>query len=193
MIILYSRKTQLVLLAFWLVGMTFAYVQITGDKFMWLMKASEKIVDHRQEVRLGQALEPPPPVPAARPVGDPELNRCLAVRVSQSTGEQTDTLIVELDYIAAQTGGFTIEKARGYYLDDEPTYVVALGAPWTSDIGNASFPVAMPQAAKLNLIVSKSRNLRLLAHTRSMNISRGAKYHITPTDAGIRVEIRLAR
>ena len=197
MIILYSRKAQLVLLLCWLAGMTFAYVRITGEHPPLLMKVSEKIVDRVQEARIGQATAlsvpapQPAPIHATPPAADPELNRCLAMRVGQGTGDRADTLIVELDYVAAQKEGFTIPKARGYYLDDEAAYVVALGAPWTSDIGNASFPGAMPQVTKLNLIVSKTRNLRVLVHTKSMSVSRGAKSHITPTDTGIRVEIRL--
>ena len=198
MIILYSRKAQLVLLLCWLAGMTFAYVRITDDHPL-LVKVSEKIVDRAQEARVGRPpapsvpAAPPAPVHAARPAADPELNRCLAMRVGQGTGDRADTLILELDYVAAQKEGFTIAKARGYYLDDEAAYVVALGAPWTSDIGNASFPGAMPQVTKLDLIVSKTRNLRVLIHTKSMSVSRGAKSHITPTDTGIRVEIGLPR
>ena len=196
MIIPYSRQAQFVLLACWIVGMTFAYVRITGESPHWLMRAGEKIVE-KQEARLGRMPEPIVPAPqplavqAARPAADPELNRCLAVRVRQGAGEREDALILELDYVAAQKEGFAVEKARGYYLDDEPTFVVALGAPWTSDMGNASFPVAMPQVAKVSLIVSKSRNLRLLVHTKSMSVSRGAKSYTTPTDTGMRVEIRL--
>jgi len=197
MIILYSRKAQLVLLACWFVGMTFAYVQITGERPHWLMKVSERVVDRNQAAQIGQAPEllvpatQPAPVHAAQPAADPELNRCLAMRVNPGNGDQADTLIVELDYVAAQTRGFTIDKASGYYLDDEPTFVVALGTPWTSDIGNASFPVTMPHITKVNLIVSKSRNLRLLVHTKSIGASRAAKAHTTPTNTGIRVAIRL--
>jgi hypothetical protein len=198
MICLYSRKLQLVMLLCWFVGMTFMYVQITGERPLWLIKASKKIVEHSQEARLGQVELPAPvdlpaPVRALRPPADPELNRCLAMRVNTGTGEHANTLHVELDYVAAQTKGFTIEKARGYYLTGEPTDVVALGEPWTSDIGNASFTVAMPQATKLNLIVSKSRNLRLLVHTRSIPVALGAKFHISPTDTGIRLDIQMPR
>lgn len=199
MIFLYSRKSQLALLVCWLIGMTVMYVQIIGERPLWLAKASERIVDREQRARLGHVPvlpEPaavPVPAPPSRPVADPVLNRCLAMRTEQGAGEQGDTLVVELDYVAAQTKGFAIEKARGYYLEDAPTFVVALGEPWTSDIGNASFPGAMPQMTGMELIVSKSRHLRLLVHTRSMRVARGANVHITPTDAGMRAEIRLPR
>lgn len=198
MIFLYSRKSQLVLLLCWLIGMTVMYVQITGERPLWLAKASERIVDHAQKARLGRVpdIEPavpqapaPPPLPAA----DPVLNRCLAMRTNQSMDEQADTLAVDLDYIAAQKKGFSLEKAHGYYLEDAPTFVVAFGEPWISDIGHASFPGAMQQVTGLELIVSKSKHLRLLVHTRSMRIARGAKFHISPTETGLRVEIRLPR
>lgn len=205
MIILYSRKSQLVLLLCWFIGLTFAYVRLTGEP----VKTGERLVDHRQEARLGQEPRPLvpalPPVPAEpepnqepeplveRPAADPELNRCLAMLIDQSFDDGGDTLILELDYVAAQKEGFTIEKAHGYYLADEPTFVVALGAPWISDIENPSFPVTMPQVTKLDLIVSKSRNLRLRVHAKSMSVARGAKAHITSTETGIRIEIQLPR
>jgi hypothetical protein len=207
MIILYSRKAQLVLLLCWLAGMTYVYARITGEH-PFRLHDNEQIAAPAQEARLGQVpelsvppepverselAEQPVPVHVVQPAPDPELNRGLALRVSLDIGEHTDMLIVELDYIAAYKGGFTIEKARSYYLADAPTFVVALGAPWVSDIENTSFPGIMPQVTRLNLILSESRNLRLLVHTTSMSIARGAKSHITSTDTGIRMEIQLPR
>jgi hypothetical protein len=205
MIFLYSRKSQCVLLLCWLIGMIFMYVQLSGTRQHRPVEVDERAVDSGQKVRLGEAPElpvqeapparetlPVPPSPA-RPAADPELNRCLALRVEQGTGGHEDTLTLELDYVAAQTKGFSIEKARSYYLEDEAAFVVALGEPWISDVGNLSFPGTMPQVTGLKLIVSKSRNLRLLVHTRSMNIAREAKLQLSPTDTGIRAEIRLRR
>ena len=198
MIVLYSRKSQFVLLLCWLIGMSYVYVQITGERPLWLAKAGEGVLDRPQQARLGQMPELPEPAPPsepepAQPVADPTLNRGLALRVNQGVGEQTDTLILELDYVAAQTDGFTIEKVRSYYLADSPTFVVALGAPWASDIENTSFSNLMPQVTRLNLIVSESQNLRLLVHTRSMSIAQGARLRTSSTDTGIRAEIRLPR
>ena len=201
MIFLYSRKMQFALLLCWLVGMAVMYVQITGERPHWLRATSERIVAQTQKAQLGQvpALpEPPPPPPPVatapqRPPADPVLNRCLALRLDQQAGTDADTLVLEFDYLAAQTKGFTLDKARGYYLEDAPTFVVALGEPWVSDIGNASFTGSVAQLARLELIVSKSRNLRLLVHTRGMATAKGAKFHLTPTATGLRAEIRLPR
>lgn len=206
---IYSRKSQFVLLLCWLLSMTVMYVRTTGKHALWLVKADELIVDRAQKARLGPVPEmpvpatppvptmtpPPPPVPdpAPRPAADPSLNRCLAVRVNQDTDNNADILKVELDYVAAQTKGFTFKTAHGYCLVDAPVFVVELGEPWTSDIGNASFPGTMPQITGLDLIVSKSRHLRLLVRTRSMRIAQDAKLHISPTDTGMRAEIRLPR
>jgi hypothetical protein len=195
MIFLYSRKLQFVLLLCWLAGMTAMYVQITGERPLWLAKASERIVERGQKARLGHMPEmsAPVPQPAPVPAADPKLNRCLELRLDQITGEHADTLTLEVDYVAALTKGFSIDKAHGYYLKDAPTFVIEMGEPWVSDIGNASFPGTLPQVANLELIVSKSRHLRLLVHTRSMRIASGAKLRVSPTEAGIRAEIHLPR
>lgn len=196
MIFLYSRKSQLVLLLFWLIGMTIMYVQITGERPFWLVKATERITERREKARLGQAPVLPAanaaaPAPAASPARDPILNRCLELRVEQGVDGHPDTLVMEVDFVPALNKGFTVEKARGYYLEDAPTYVVTLGEPWTSTIGAPLIPGAMPQVASVNMIVSKSRHLRLLVHTKAMRIARGAKLHVSPTDKGIRVEVQL--
>ena len=192
MIIFYSRKWQLLLLLCWCLGMAFMYGQITGERPPWIAEAFEKVPAGGEKARLGMM----PEIPAQdhpHPAADAHLNRCLALRVVKSASEQADTLVVEMDYIAAQPKGFIIEEARDYYLSDEPTYVVAFGEPWTSDIANASFPVSMPQVTGLNLIVSKSRHLRLLVHTRAMREAMGAKLHISPTGTGLKAVIRFPR
>jgi hypothetical protein len=219
MIFLYSRKSQFMLLLCWLIGMTVTYVQITGERPLWLVKAADlwrvkagelwlgKAGDdppgHDRRAQLGQVpatpapaapaapAAPPAPAGAPRPAADPLLNRCLAMRVDHVTGERADTLIVEVDYVAAQRRGFAPEKARGYYLKDAPVFVIALGEPWTSDIGDASFPSPLPQISGLKLTVANARHLNLLIHTRSMRIARGTELHIAPTSAGIRAEVRL--
>lgn len=199
MIFLYSRKSQLFLLLLWLAAMAILYAQTTGERPHWLTKASERILHNEQQrVQLGRepvlpATTKPAPVQPARPEADPTLNRCLEWRVKQSADGRTDTLLVELDYVAARENGFSIEKAHGYYLKDAPAYVVAFGGPWTSDIRSSSIPGTIPQVANLNLSVSKSRQLRLIIHTRSMNAARGAKLRVSPTDAGMLAEIRLPR
>jgi hypothetical protein len=201
MIFLYSRKVQLVLLLCWFAGMTAMYVQITGERPFWLVKAFELTAERgRQKARLGQAPELPAPVqqpapaPVARPAPDPKLNRCLALRVSQGAGEDTDTLILELDYVAARTKGFKIDAARSYYLKDVPVFVVELGRPWISDIGDASFPIDMPQAVGVELIVFKSGYLRLLVRTKAMHIaSAGKLLRVAPTDTGLRAEVEFPR
>lgn len=201
MIFLYSRKLQLVLLLFWCIGVTVLYIHTTGERPLWLAKASERIVQRDQKARIGQTPElpapesPPAPVPAPvkQPEADPVLNRCLAMRVDQNAGDHADMLTVELDYVAAREKGFTVEKAYSYYLEDAPTFVVELGEPWTSDVGNAPVPGTVPQATHLNLIVSKSRHLRLLVHTPSMRVAKNAKLAASPTETGIRMEIQLPR
>ena len=104
-----------------------------------------------------------------------------------------DTLILEVHYLAATNKGFTHQKAHGYYLDGSPTFVLALGEPWTSDIGTPSFQGSLSQLVKVEMIVSKSKNLRLLVHTRAMPVARGARYQVVPTATGIRAEVRLPR
>ena len=107
MIFLYSRKSQFVLLLCWLIGMAVMYAQVTGERPLWLVKAEERVADGNQKVRLGHVPElrvqaaAPSPAPAPQPAPDPVLNRCLAMRVGQGTGEHADTLTLELDYIAA--------------------------------------------------------------------------------------------
>lgn len=195
MIFLHSRKTQLFLLALWLVGMAVLYTQTTGERPRWLTRASEQRPHNEQPVRIGQepvlpATAMPVPVPSARSEADPTLNRCLAWRVTQSA----NTLVVDLDYVAAQENGFSIEKVLGYHLKDAPLYVVALGEPWISDVREPSMRGAIPQVAGLNLIVSPElRQLRLVIQAQSMHIARGAKFRVSPTDTGMRVEIQLPR
>lgn len=207
MIFLYSRKSQFVLLLCWAVGMLILYVQTTGEHPVWLAAAEKQISDHSQKARLGRAPQKtapvsevapsPPPVSApasvALPDADPVLNRCLAIQASAAAGERTDTLTLEIDYVAARTKGFTPEKTRNYYLEDAPVFVVALGEPWISDVKQISLPETLPQLGVVELIVSKSRHLRLLVHTRSMHVAKGAKLHISPTSTGMRAEIQLPR
>lgn len=195
MIFLYSRKTQVFLLLLWLVCMAVLYAQTTGERPHWLTGDSEQILHNEQPVRIGQeavlpAAATPVPVRSVRSGADPTLNRCLEWRVKQSA----NTLVVELDYVAARENGFSIEKAFGYSLRDAPVYVVTFGGPWTSDIREPSIPGAIPQVAGLNLIISPQlRQLRLVIHTQSMNVARGAKFRVSPTPAGMRVEIQLPR
>ncbi|MDL2216847.1 hypothetical protein LJB81_03855, partial [Desulfovibrio sp. OttesenSCG-928-M14] len=70
-----------------------------------------------------------------------------------------------------------------------PVFVIALGDPWISDIGNAAVPVNMQRVKSVSLIVSKSHNLRLLVQVPSMHAAQRSKAHITPTDTGLRAEI----
>ncbi len=198
MIFLYSRKLQIILLLCWSLGMTFMYVQITGERPLWLVNASERIQLRTEKARLGAVPETTDvrveaPAPDPRPAADPRLNRCLALRVVPDAGRRADALVFELDYVPAQTKGFTPEKARDYYLNDAPTYVVALGEPWTSDIGNAAFPVSMPQVTGLNVVVTKTETLRLLIHTRTMHEAKSARLRVFPTEKGMKAEIRFSR
>lgn len=194
MIFLYSRKSQLFLLALWLVGMAVLYTQTTGERPHWSTRASEQSSPNEQPVRIGQE----PAAPAATPVpvqsalseADPTLNRCLAWRVKQNAG----AVVVDLDYIAARENGFSIEKVIGYHLRDAPVYVVAFGEPWISEIRDPSILGTIPQVAGLNVIISPQlRQLRLVVHTQSMHVARGAKFHVSPADTGMRVEIQLPR
>jgi hypothetical protein len=200
---LYSRKPQLLLLLCWLLGMAFMYVQATGLRPLWLADASQRIHAGGEKARLGAVPEiparPEAPVLSEAPPRDPgpaahpELNRCLAFRVVRNAEGQADTLVLEMDYVAAQRKGFTIGKAHGYPLKGASAYAVEFDAPWVSDIGEASFPLSMPQATELKLMVSKTRHLRLLVHTRSMREARGARLRVTPTDTGLKAEIRFPR
>lgn len=197
MIFLYSRKLQMVLLLCWLTGMTFMYVRITGERPLWLVNASERIHIRAEKAQIGAVPETPAPpqtsVPDPRPAAHPKLNRCLALRLVPDEQGRKDTLVFELDYVAAQTKGFSFEKIRDYYLEDAPTYVVALGEPWTSDIGNAAFPLSTPHVTGLNVIVTKAGTLRLLVHARTMREAKEARLHVTPTEKGMRAEIRFSR
>ncbi len=197
MIFLYSRKSQLLLLACWTIGMTFMYMQITGEKPLWLIKADQRITARHQKARLGQmpALPEPPPAPAPepRPAADPEFNRFLDLRLAEQSGGPKDIVTLDLEYVAARNKGFTPEKFRSYYLEDAPTFVITLDEPWTSDIGNASFSSTLPQVSEISMIVSKSRTLRLLVHTHSMRVARGARAKLTPTAAGAQLRIDLPR
>jgi hypothetical protein len=195
MIFLYSRKLQLGLLLVWLAGLAFLYAQVTGEQPPEPSKKPAPLVEAgppkppKQPEPPASTTPPPPPAPDPRPAADPVLNRCLGLRLDQAA----DTLILELDYVAAQKNGFSIEKARGYHYADAPTYVVTLGAPWVSDIGNASFPGPLPQVAGVSLVVSKSRNLRLLIQTKTPGAARGAKLSLAASDKGLRAEIHLPR
>jgi hypothetical protein len=194
MIFLYSRKMQIGLLLIWLAGMALMYAQIDRERSSGPDLEVEAILGHMPEMPAlpTEPETPAEPQPDPRPAADPVLNRCLDLRVEQS-GEKADTLVLELDYVAAQTGGFALEKAHGYHYADAPVFVVALGEPWISDIGNVSFPGPIPEVSDVNLVVSKSQNMRLLINTKSMRTARGAKLSLSPADAGMRVEIHLPR
>ena len=200
MVFLYSRKLQLIMLLCWLAGMFFLYTRISGIYTDWSVEENELLRSARQEARLGAtpslpaAPEPveaaPPVIPAPAP--DPELNRCLDLRLVHADPESS-TLVFELDYIPAAANGFTLEKAHSYHIDDNPAFVVALGEPWVSDAGSSSFSTSLPQAPNVQLIVSKSKHLRLLFRTNSLQTARKASFSAYPTDRGIRLEIRLPK
>ena len=201
MTFLYSRKLQLILLSCWLLGMGLMFTQITGEGGLLLVRASAPAPERPLDARLGHIPAPPAladepkpePAPPPRPVADPRLNRFLALRFEQAEGEHQGTLVLDMDYVAAQTHGFSADKIYSYYLDGEPTFVIALGEPWVSDIGNISLPGAMPQVKGINLIVSKSQHLRLLVHTNAMHVASGARLEVSPTSSGLRAEVRLPR
>ncbi len=182
----------------WLIGMAFVYTKITSEYPVWLEEIDEQTGVLQQEARLGQPpeisvpAEPPAQVVQHLPTPDPLLNRCVELKLINADSEN-NMLVLELDYVAAQTDGFSIEKVRSYYLGDAPTFVVALGEPWVSDSGNITFSRPLPQIPSLNMIVSKSRNLRLLVHTNNMHIARNAKLKVSPVDKGMRLEIQLPR
>lgn len=194
MIFLYSRKLQLALLLCWLLGMALMYAQITGERPLWLVNASERIHIRTEKARLGavpeMAARTETPEPAPRPAADPKLNRCLAVRAVPDVDGRTDALVLEVDYVAAQTKGFRLENIRDYYLSDSPTYVVALGERWASDIGDAALSVSMPQVTGLNAFVTKAGSLRLHVRTRTMQEAKSARLRVSPTEKGLRAEIR---
>ncbi|MBQ4133680.1 MAG: hypothetical protein IJD04_08125 [Desulfovibrionaceae bacterium] len=191
---LYSRKPQIIMLLCWLAAMGFIYAQADNDYF----DLSEEMEDlsEKQEVSLGKSPEihVPPPLPPApvspQPPADPTVNHCLDLRLVNADTEE-NAIVLELDYIAAQTNGFAPEKARSYYIDDSPTFVIALGEPWVSETGNASFTRPLPQVPSLNLIVSRSKNLRLLVHTSTVQLARKARFNAFRTDRGVRIEIYL--
>lgn len=207
MVFLYSRKIQFVLLLCWLCGMLFIVVESTGEMPEWLAEATEQEPAQDKKARIGdvpeplaqtpeppQIIEPVPPKPEKSPLPEPhpELNRCLALRQVAVEGDAKNVLVLEMDYVAAQNKGFRIEKAHTYYLDDSPVFVIAFGAPWTSDIGNTQLQVGMRTVSHVNLILSKSHTLRLLIQTQSMQDSRRARARITPTDTGLRAEIHFS-
>ena len=208
MIFFYSRKLQCILLACWLLGMGYIFFQVIGESPRLLAHQTTKTVGLPKppEVRLGQVPEvtaeaaihaeappKPEPKPAPTPAADQHLNRFLALRTNLAFEDGVDILVLELDYVPAQQKGFTAEKTQTYYLSDAPTFVLSLGGSWVSDIGNVTLPGSMEQVTGMNLIVSRSNHLRLLVHTRSMAIARGARAEITPTETGLRATIHLPR
>ena len=198
MIFFYSRKPLLVMLVFWLIGMAFVYTKITGDYPDWLEEINEQTSVQQQEVRLGHSPEVPAAVkPSVQsnlhlPSPDLLLNRCIDLKLL-SADSANNTLTLELDYVAAQKNGFSTENLRSYYLSDSPTFVIALGEPWVADSGNITFTRPLPQISSINMIISKSRNLRLLVHTGSMHIAKNTKLKASPAGKGIKLEIQLPR
>jgi hypothetical protein len=194
----YSRKPQLLLLLGWTLGLAFMFVYVTGDESSPFRPKTD--VTQRAGARLGEMPtleERPAPVPAAQipatPAGDPELNLCTALRVMPRAEGKEKKLVLELDYIPALTNGFTPDKARNYYIEEPPTFVVALGEPWKTELKPTMIPVDMPETNGVSLIVSRSRHLRVLVHTRTEQQAVRAKVKVSPTENGLRAEVYFAR
>ena len=207
MIFFYSRKLQCFLLFCWLLGMGYMFLQVLdeGPRLLAHQTGAPAAQPAGQpatpDVRLGRVPEVTPkellpektPPPAPQPAADPHLNRFLALRAEQASTEGGGTLVLEMDFVPAQHKGFTPEKLQNYYLSDAPTLVLSLGESWVSDIGNVALPGGMEQVTGMNLIVSKSKHLRLQVHTRSMSLAMKATVQVTPTDTGLRAEVHLPK
>jgi hypothetical protein len=194
MIFLYSRKMQMLSLLFWCVGVAVMFFVVTGQRPLWLAEATQRDLLAAQ-ARLGApapveatpatAVEPPAPVKPDRPEADPTLNRCLALRATPGQGAKAKELSLTLDYVAARSKGFTLDKAHGYYLADAPAYVIDFGRPWAPLAAETTIPLDMPEALRVELLVSQSKHLRLLIRTRSMREAERARLSLSAEDGAV--------
>lgn len=202
MFFLYSRKPQFLLLLCWCLGLAGMCAYAIGGEAWDLERKNEKTEQARVNLGENPPVAEAPPPPAAdpppepeQPPADPRLNRFTALRIISRAGGDEKKLVLEADYIAARTHGFTPDKAHGYYfLDGGPTVVVALGHPWVTDVEQEKFPVAdMPQVKDVRLFHIQPEELRLFVNTHTALQASGARVRIEPTPAGLRAEIYFTR
>ncbi|MDR2075877.1 MAG: hypothetical protein LBP61_02945 [Desulfovibrio sp.] len=141
----------------------------------------------------------PEPARSLEPAPNPEakLNLGTALRVFPKADGDERKLVLEFDYTAAQENGFSPDKAHTFYTDDlppdSPSVVIVLGSPWKLDLADPLRPLEMKQATRASLWLTKSRQLRLVTHTRTATEAAGAKVRISPTQTGLRAEIHFSR
>jgi hypothetical protein len=197
MFFLYSRKPQFVLLLCWCAALAFMFTDITGGESQIFTLDGGVKPAQDSEPRLGDEHVPPlevaPEQPQSAVTPDPVLNQGTALRVIARPDGDENGLVLEFDYVPAQTKGFTPDRARNYYIEEPPAFVVSLGEPWVADIEPKFFPVDMRQASGVSLIVSQSRHLRLLTHVHTRDQAAEAKARISRTKTGLKAEIHFGR
>jgi hypothetical protein len=190
MLFLYSRRIQIILLLCWSAGMVGMYAAIIG---------SDARLFHRADISQAATAKPnvaQPPAPAPQSVPaktDPTRNRAEALRITTETEGGGTTLVLEFDYLPAESKGFAPAKTRAYYLEGAPTFVLSLGEHWIMDIEQKSYPVDLPQAKGVTLILSQSNHFRILTHTRTNEQAMHARAQISPTATGLQAKIRFSK
>ncbi len=199
MFFLYSRKTQSILLLLWFVSVVALFLYTTNqytvlrDSLIPQNDASNATphIGSIPQIDTPQTTEQTPPQQTAQqPPADPTLNRCTAIKLTYMDDTPPPMLVVDVDFIAAQENGVTLKDINGYYLSDEPTYVITFGAPWITDVSHVDFtPEKNSPIKNIQCIVSKSQHMRLIIHMTSVQIARKAKLTLVETDRGIQAQV----
>ncbi|MDR1855892.1 MAG: hypothetical protein LBR22_01845 [Desulfovibrio sp.] len=197
---LYSRKPQLLLLLIWFLGLAFLFGVITKGDISFFRTP----VVSQTAPTLGSVPMPKEPTATAEPpakvrdepgtAGDPILNHSTALRIIPNADGDGHVLVLELDYVPAATKGFTLNMAKCYYIESPPAFVIALGEPWRTDLQvDTSFHADMRQVRAINVILTHSRNHRLIVSTRSEEQARMAHAQLSATGTGLKAEIYFPR
>jgi hypothetical protein len=222
LLFLYSRKPQLILLFCWCIALAALFTYATGNNPLQFLPEDplqflRRISLSESRARLGAVPQEPPapsaapsvllpaertplPIPAPEPAPavnrpDPAVNRGTALRIFPEADGDARKLVLEFDYAAAEKNGFTLKRARKFYTSDTPTptLVVDLGGPWELDMKERTYPLAIPQATQVSLWTTKSRQLRLVTHIRTLAEASGARVFLRRTPTGLREEIHFPR
>lgn len=196
MLFFYSRRVQFILLLCWSVGMVVMYAAIIGSDphFFYRADISQASTAKPSVAQLPVTDNPPPPPPATvKTNADPTRNKAGALRITTQTEGCTTALVLDFDYVPAESNGFIPDKTYAYFIDSPPTFVLSLGEHWIMDIGQKKYPVDLPQVDGVTIILSQSNHLRILTHTRTTAQARSAKVKIIPTPAGLQAQIHFSK
>ncbi len=216
MIFIYSRKIQCLLLFCWLAIMAILYLNLR-ESFDFQDDFAEAPIEEavvgkipEQEPKKTSPLLPAPafaPLPIQAPSSEQTQpiqktqtksqidrkktanNRFLGMELAQSEVSPQDTLSLDIDYVPAKNKPFSLDTIKTYHFADQPVFVIEFGEPWVFEAKSENYENILPQVEKIQLLVSKSKYMRLLVYTETMEMAKNTQFHAELTENGLKGEI----